>query len=78
LVRCANTVEEDGVATLEILDALQRVVFKPLDHERQSAGSFAFLLPLAHLPAGTYTVRLMFQTASGQMHRSAAPIIIIR
>lgn len=70
--------EEDGVVTLEVLDALQRVVFKPFDRERQTAGTFALLLPLAHLPTGSYSMRLTCQNTSGQTLRSMTPIILTR
>ena len=72
------SLEEDGFITLEIVDALQRVVFKPFDRERQTAGTFALLIPLAHLPTGSYSIRLTCQNASGQVIRSTTPIILTR
>lgn len=68
--------EESATITVEILDVLQRVVATPLTDHAQDAGSYALVIPTAHLNAGAYSLRTTTRTASGQLLRAVQPLLI--
>lgn len=68
--------EESATITVEILDVLQRVVVTPLTNHAQDAGSYALVIPTAHLNVGAYSLRITTRTASGQLLRAVQSLLI--
>jgi hypothetical protein len=67
---------EESTTTCEIIDALQRVVARPIQ-QQQAAGLYACSIPLARMVSGMYTVRVTTTTASGARQQATKSIQII-
>ncbi len=64
--------------TIEITDALQRVVMRPLEQFQQTANSYDAAVSVENLAPGAYTVRLTAVTETGTVFREHTQLIIAR
>ncbi len=72
------SLEEDATVTMEILDALQRVVLRPIIQENRQAGAYLLSVPVTTLPSGMYSVRMSVQPIAGMPIRQVLPLLINR
>ena len=71
------SLDEEATASIEILDALQRTVMKPLNQHKQDAGAYTIVVPISQLITGTYSVRLTTVSSNGNIRRAVQQIIIV-
>lgn len=69
---------QQATVSIEILDALQRVVFRPLEQFPQNANTYDVTVPISTLPPGFYTVRLTTVGAAGEVMQEHRQLLIAR
>jgi hypothetical protein len=72
------TLNADATVSIEIVDALQRVVMQPLRMEDREAGAYMLTVPTHSLATGAYTVRLTLHPRSGVPVRHVSSLLIHR
>jgi hypothetical protein len=77
-VTCHVFVRVAGRITLEVTDALHRVVALPLSAIPIEQGTTSVGIHTQHLSAGIYSVRLHVLTPTGVVYEARAPLSIIR
>lgn len=77
-VSCSITLPENGSCTLEILDALQRVLRQPLKEAVLEKGINTLTLSVADLPNGAYTARLRCILPDGEIRFTSAQLFIVK
>jgi hypothetical protein len=76
MLTLSYSLAENATITIEIVDVLQRTIATPLLNHAQTLGSYALGIPTAHLPAGTYNIRVQTNTESGGIRRTIQPVLI--
>ena len=69
---------DDATVTVEVVDALQRVVLNPLAAEVRLGGDHELVIPVGSLPSGAYSVRLRAALANGRTLVQQRALIIAR
>jgi hypothetical protein len=77
-VTLSYTLTAQSQTTIEIRDALQRVVAQPLTAHVQEVGTYAIVVPLAQLTSGIYTVQVTTLSSEGQVLRAVKQLILTR
>jgi hypothetical protein len=72
------SLRQDAVVTVEIVDALQRVAIAPVVHQQYERGAYLLTVPIQHLTAGGYSVRLTAQMPDGTIMRRIQALSIQR
>ena len=67
-----------ATVTVEIVDALQRVVLQPLIAEERTEGEHELAIPVGTLPSGVYSVRVRARVTNGRTLVQQRPLIIAR
>jgi hypothetical protein len=69
---------EDATVTVEVVDALKRVVLLPINAEERRGGGHEIMIPLATLPSGVYSVRVRATLKNGKILMQQRQLIIAR
>ena len=69
---------ENATVTVELTDALQRVILAPIQSAALLQGEHEFILPVGSCSAGTYALRVKAILPNGKMLLVQRPIIIVR
>jgi Secretion system C-terminal sorting domain len=75
-ITISYSLEQDATLSVEIVDALQRVVLRPVGDETREAGSYMLSVPTRTLPSGAYTVRLTTKNTEGIPTRQIQSLIL--
>jgi hypothetical protein len=69
---------DDATVTVEVVDALQRVVLNPLAAEARLGGEHEIVIPVGSLPSGAYSVRVRATLTNGRTLVQQRALIIAR
>lgn len=72
------TLPQESTVTVEILDALQRVVATPLLQQQMSPGTHSMSHYCRAYTNGTYTVRVRALEADGRIITTSRQIVLLR
>jgi hypothetical protein len=69
---------DEAIVTVEIVDALQRVVLAPAKASVMQQGEHEIVIPVGSLASGVYSVRIKANLAAGSTLAEQRPLIIVR
>jgi hypothetical protein len=68
----------DAHISVEIIDALQRMVLKPLNNELRLKGDHEIAIGVGHLPSGAYSIRVNATLTNGKTLIQNRQLLIVR
>jgi hypothetical protein len=72
------TLPQDATVNIEVIDALQRKILSPLADQLLSQGGQTIIVPVASLPSGAYSVRIIAHLVNGATLMERRTLVIVR